>query len=60
MSAFATTPEEVADLLILGVLEQSKAKVPAIYAHLSRMVPAGGVLIGEDTVRLPSASSRMP
>ncbi len=47
-----TIPEDVADVLTLGVLEQLQARMPAIYGTLSRLAPAGGVLASEERVRV--------
>jgi len=46
----STTPEEVANVLILGVLEQMPVRVPDLSAHLARAGPIGHTLAGEDRI----------
>ena len=45
-----TTPEDVADVLWLGVLEQGIARLPALCEAVARAVPAGADPVAEDDV----------
>lgn len=53
------SPEEVAEVLALGVLQQALARQPALAAALARVAPPGAPPVGEDCIRAEAIAAGM-